>query len=201
MKKKIAIFGGSFNPPHNGHKKVLEIVRDAFPCDEIWLLPSGNRKDKKIDIDDVHRLALLKLMAKEVDKKGKPHILVSEIEIKKNKLTTTIDTLEALEKEYPYYEFYLVISSEIVPEIKKIWHKGEEMFYKGKYIIIERPGSHALHEIELPPTSILLEKDNSMPKISSTSIRQLTTKEELLKWVDTDLADYIITNKLYGFNV
>ena len=134
MKKKIAIFGGSFNPPHNGHKKVIELVRESFHCDEIWLIPSGNRKDKEIQISNVHRLVLINMMVKELRKKMGPKILISEIEINRKKPTTTIDTLEELEKDYPDYEFYLIISSEIVPEIKELWHRGEEMFLKGKYI-------------------------------------------------------------------
>ena len=200
MKKKIAIFGGSFNPPHNGHKKVIELVRESFHCDEIWLIPSGNRKDKEIQISNVHRLVLINMMVKELRKKMGPKILISEIEINRKKPTTTIDTLEELEKDYPDYEFYLIISSEIVPEIKELWHRGEEMFLKGKYIVIERPGSYKLNEIELPSTSIIISKDNSMPKISSTYIRLINISEELNKWVGHDLADYITKNKIYGFN-
>ena len=110
MKKKVAIFGGSFNPPHIGHMKVVELVRESFPCDEIWLMPSGNRRDKKMAVADNHRIEFAKMMAKELqqsfENQNSPLIRVSTDEINNPSLTATIDTLRDLEKNYPDNEFY-----------------------------------------------------------------------------------------------
>ncbi len=200
MKKKIAIFGGSFNPPHIGHKKVIEIIQEYFPCDEIWLIPSGQRKDKAINANNNDRIIMANLLTKELEKESGPKIKISEIEINKDKSTSTIETLEELEKEYPNNEFHFVISTELVPDIKKFWVRGEEIFNRGNFIIIERLGYMKIEDIEIPPHSISIKQKEIIPEISSSKIREIDTPDELYKWLDTKLADYIINNKLYGFN-
>jgi nicotinate-nucleotide adenylyltransferase len=199
MNKKIAIFGGSFNPPHIGHKKIIEIIQKYFPCDEIWLLPSGQRKDKVINARNTDRVALLDLLIKELEKESGPKIRISETEINKDKATSTIETLEELEKEYPNNEFHFVISTELVPDIKTFWVKGEEIFERANFIIIERPGYMRIEEIELPPHSTVIKQLEVIPQISSTKIREINNPNDLYEWLDTKLADYIINNNLYGF--
>lgn len=207
MKKKIVIFGGSFNPPHIGHKKIIEIVRDSFECDEIWLMPSGNRTDKTMHTTNDHRLNLAHLLAENLKRnrvstvdKTTPEISVSTIEINRSIPTTTIDTLRELELSHPDFDFYFMISSELVPDIRTFWDEGEELFKNTKFIIIERTGSHTLDSLELPPFSTTIPVGvNTVPEISSTILRALDDAENLEKWTDKELADYIIQNKIYGF--
>jgi nicotinate-nucleotide adenylyltransferase len=213
MKKKIAIFGGSFNPPHIGHKKIIEIVRDFFECDEIWLMPSGNRADKTMHTTDEHRLNMARIFATDLKlndlesdstldtKDAKPNIIVSPIEIQRPVPTTTIDTLRELELAHPDSEFYFIISSELVPDIRAFWDDGQELFERAKFIILERLGSHSITNLELPPHSTLINHDGIViPEISSTTLRGLRDVRELTQWVGKELAEYIAEHKLYGFS-
>lgn len=223
MKKKVAIFGGSFNPPHIGHKKIIEIVRDSFECDEIWLMPSGHRADKKMHTENHHRLNLARLLAenlkkatsamqgnakksmegddkKSIPKTKAPEIIVSTIEIDRAIPTATIDTLRELEQNNPDSDFYFIISSELVPDIRKFWDEGHELFKKAKFIILERAGSHAINTLDLPPCSTIIPPSAGIvPEISSTILRGLNTPDQLSQWTDKELADYIIKNQIYGF--
>lgn len=46
--KQIAIYGGAFDPPHNGHLSIIHELASMDFLDEVWLLPSGDRKDKRL---------------------------------------------------------------------------------------------------------------------------------------------------------
>lgn len=198
---RVALFGGSFNPPHIGHKQLIELVRDTFPCDEIWLLPSGNRHDKTNLLESKHRLAMAKLFAKELQKEAGAKIIISTFELEKKGRTTTIGTLRELRSLYPDHEFYFIISSELVPDIKKIWIKGEEVFATTHFIIVERPGFYKLTEIELPPHYTILKPSSPLSQISSTYVRTLSLEQELRAAVGDAIVKYIIENKLYSFKV
>lgn len=197
--KKVVLFGGSFNPPHIGHKKLIELVRDSFSCDEIWLLPSGDRRDKTIEIEPQHRIQMAHLFAQTIQKEDRPKIIVSEHEVKKVNKTATIETLEELSRLYPENEFYLIVSSELVPAIKKTWVRGQELFETARFIIIERPGSHSITEIELPPLSTIIHPNSPLPEMSSTIVRGIREINQLYDVVGFEIGTYIVKNKLYGF--
>jgi len=197
--KKIALFGGSFNPPHIGHRKIIELVRDSFSCDEIWLMPSGDRRDKIISLDSKHRKHMAELFAKEIEQEGKPRISVSVHELEKINKTATIETLQELALLHPEHEFHMIVSSELVPLIKKTWVRGEELFDTAHFILVERPGSSKFSEMELPPLSTILIPITSIPQISSTEVREITIESNLRIAIGDVVADYIIKNKLYGF--
>jgi len=199
MKKKVAIFGGSFNPPHIGHRELIEFIRDSFSCDEIWLMPSGDRRDKTIEINSEHRLEMARIFAKKIQKDFGLKIVVSTHEVEKINKTATIETLQELSLMYPEHEFHLIVSSELVPMIKKIWVRGEELWTVANFILIERPGSLKLNEIELPPHSTILISATPFPDISSTQARQISDEKILRDLVDANIAEYIIKNKIYGF--
>ena len=197
--KKVALFGGSFNPPHIGHKMLIELVRDTFPCDEIWLMPSGDRLDKKMDVESKHRKEMASIFAEQIQKKEGPVVRVVTLELERNIPTATIDTLRELQHSYPDHEFHFIMSSELVPDVKGYWEEGETLFNTTRFILIERPGSHLLDTLELPPMHTILTPLSPLPQLSSTYIRSLSSQEELLKTTPEEIAEYIITHGLYGF--
>lgn len=151
-----------------------------------------------MDVEGYHRLAMAELFAKELIKTTGPEIKISKIEMERKVPTATIDTLKELQALHPDYEFHFVVSSELVPVIKKLWVQGEEVFATTKFIIIERPGFNKISEIELPPLCTLLTAQTPLPEISSTSLRMVTNKKQLIEGVGPTIAQYIIENKLYG---
>src|SRR5680860_193379 len=59
--KKVLLFPGAFNPPHYGHVKIIRLALRKKEFDELWIMPSGKRRDKTIDISYNHRTNLGKL--------------------------------------------------------------------------------------------------------------------------------------------
>lgn len=198
-KKKIALFGGSFNPPHNGHAGLISIVQDSFPCDEIWLMPSGDRKDKTMAVSKEDRLAMAHLLAEQVKRTAGPRIVVSTDELEQEEPTATFFTLQKFKDQHPDMEFYFVVTTETVPGIKSFWIEGEKLFNQENFVVVERPGFAKHHEIELPPHSVPITTNKTLPLLSSTMLRGITSFDELRHFTSEKIAAYIVENKLYSF--
>lgn len=197
--KKIALFGGSFNPPHIGHKAVAELIRDSFECDEIWLLPSGERRDKTMSASTHHRKEMSQILCTQIQTQEKPTAYVCEHELMKTEKTSTFQTLTELQNMYSEHEFHLVVSSELVPEIESKWVEGKKLFAQAHFVVFQRPGYKNLDTVSLPIKSVLLESQKPLPEMSSTQIRTLTDKKILEQFTGKEIADYIQENSLYGF--
>ena len=195
--KKIAIFGGAFNPPHIGHAMVLEILERLFGGDEIWLMPSSSRADKAITTPDKDRLAMLNLVLKENFSEPKMPIIVSKLELERPKLTTTFDTLTELNKLYPGDEFYFVIGADLVDNIEEKWIKGKELVKTANFLAIKRaflpvPKKHL-------PNLTILDKDVIWSDVSSTFVRKLIKQGYSgMPYITRKISQYIKDNKLYS---
>src|SRR3990167_4035831 len=132
--KKIALYGGTFSPPHIGHASVIEAILRLFPCDEIWVMPSADRHDKTASAQSEHRLKMLRTMIGELFPNPNIPMLVSDFEIRTNKPTVTYETLQALKKEYPDHEFYFVLGSENLENIKTKWINGEKLLQENNFL-------------------------------------------------------------------
>ncbi|MEK9186609.1 MAG: nicotinate (nicotinamide) nucleotide adenylyltransferase [Patescibacteria group bacterium] len=194
-RKKIVVFGGSFNPPHIGHAVAIENLLRLFLCDELWVMPSSDRRDKKIGVSGKDRLAMLDIMISEFF--PEVHIIkTSDLEINRPGFTATYDTLKELERFYPNDEFYFFIGTDAVGEVKEKWVKGDILHEKTKFVVINRPGA-PLPE-NLPKNVILLQTETSGFNISSTFIRKLLTNGRTgMPYITKGVADYINREGLY----
>nr|MBP9719374.1 adenylyltransferase/cytidyltransferase family protein [Candidatus Levybacteria bacterium] len=91
---KIAILGGSFDPPHVGHLLVAQQIKRLLNIDQVWLMPTYSHPFNKSLSTSAHRLAMVKLLEDDT-------IKASSFEIQKKGVSYTIDTLKALTKEHP----------------------------------------------------------------------------------------------------
>ncbi len=194
--RKIVIFGGSFNPPHIGHSLMIENIIRLFKCDEIWVMPSADRQDKTIGVKAGHRLKMLKMMIAEIFPKPAIPILISDMEIKRKKLTATYDTIMELEKKKPENKFYFLIGSDVLNDIKTKWIKGNILWNKLNFVVT--PRINFLTPKILPPyCEILADKINGL-SISSTFLREIISQGfSGMPYVSGNVSEYISKNKLY----
>lgn len=195
MRKQIAIYGGTFSPPHIGHASVIEAVLRLFPCDEIWIMPSADRHDKKVSASADHRLKMLELMISELFPKPKIPILISDTEIKRDKSTTTFETKIELENKFPDHEFYFVLGSELLADVENKWIDGKKLFQEMNFVAIKKP--YFSLPKRLPPQLTLLE-DIVWFNISSTFIRKLLGDGfSGIPYLSQQVSDYIRKYRLY----
>ena len=202
---KIAILGGSFDPPHFGHVLIANQVKELLKMDEVWLMPLYQKAmqdeifhKKLTPVND--RLAMTHTLKN-------AFIKISEYEILHNQTSFTYDTLVALQKQHPNDIFYWILGSDQLKEFRK-YHKWEELV-KTKNLIIF-PREHALWNLkekvkeslrlqEIPENVIVLNKrDLILTNISSSAIRKRVKKRLPIGFlVPSAVKDYIKNNELY----
>ena len=98
MNRQVGLFGGSFNPIHNGHLHLAKSVRKALALDEVLLMPAGEAPHKSTAAyaPARHRLEMCRIAAKKFS-----WMRVSDYEISKNGKSYTVETLRALRETAP----------------------------------------------------------------------------------------------------
>ena len=202
---KIAILGGSFDPPHVGHLLIAYQILEFAKIDQVWLMPnyttSTHHKvfQKKLSSSE-DRFAMTKLLE---NKK----IKASDFEIKNNKKSLSITTLKTFTKQYPQHTFYWITGSDKL-ETFHLWDDWQDIV--SKYHLIIFPREHIFSELEklvkesfqlqtIPENVIVLrDKDLIMTNVSSTLIRERVKKQLPIDFLVTqEVAKYIKKHNLY----
>ena len=133
----IGLFGGSFNPIHNGHVRLAKSLLQEAALDEVWFLVSPQnpfKQDQQL-LDDDKRLQLVRLALKE-----EPQLMASDFEFHLPKPSYTWNTLQALEQEYPERKFTLLIGGDNWEAFDK-WYRYEDILKRYPIIVYPREGS------------------------------------------------------------
>lgn len=109
MGKKIGIFGGSFDPVHNGHLAIAKAAYEDFCLDEVWFIPAGHSPNK-----DEHTMTSAKLRAEMVSLAiaPYPYFKLCTIEIDSEDTSFTYLTLTKLCEKYPDAQFYFIMGAD-----------------------------------------------------------------------------------------
>ena len=136
MAATIGVFGGSFNPVHNGHLILAQDILEAYELDRILFVPCGYppHKDPAQLAAAEHRLAMLEQVA-ELD----PRFDLSQIELQREGKSFTIDTLEALQADLPDRELAFIVGSDTLPELRS-WHRINDLLHRHRILAPVRPG-------------------------------------------------------------
>ena len=173
----IGIFGGSFNPIHNGHISLAQQLKEKAGLDEVWLMvsPQNPLKQNEDLLDDEKRLEMVRLALE-----GKKGLIASDYEMHLPKPSYTWNTLQALSKDYPEREFVLMIGGDNWDLFDK-WYHAEDIKQNYEIIVYTRtPGEPGFIDI------------------SSTNIRQRVKEGKGIKrLVPKAVADYIRKEGLY----
>ena len=197
--KRIAMFGGSFNPVHNAHMNLAAAFVKKLKLDKLLLVPTAQppHKSGKDIASAQHRLNMCRLAAESVKKAE-----VSDIEIVRSGTSYTVDTLRQLRELYPESELFLIMGADMYMTLDT-WKNPEEIFSLACLCTVPRNDDEApeLEEkekqySEMGARSVIL--DLKKLDISSTVIRELAYNDESFsKYVDPKVEKYIYANYLY----
>ena len=131
---KVGIFGGTFNPIHNGHLSLIAHLIEALALDELLLIPTAVPPHKESDcvIDARHRLAMCRLAVQD-----NPKVHVSDIEIQRGGKSYTIDTLRLLAVERPQDTLILLVGSDMFYTVEE-WRCAAEIMRLADIVAIPR---------------------------------------------------------------
>ena len=196
---KIGILGGTFSPIHYGHLLLAETAYDRFGLDKVLIMPAGDPYFKNLDkvMADHHRENMTRLAIE-----GNPHFEFSDIELKREGNTYTVDTLCQLTEMYPDDEFFFIVGSDTLFSIEK-WYRPAEIFEMAKLLTSRRN----IEKEDLDQQIDYLKNKYGakiynlyMPNIdiSSTDIRDKVKHGMSIRYYTPDaVIQYIEENKLY----
>ena len=159
---RTGIYGGTFNPIHNGHTQLGQALVQDGMVDELWFLVSPQnplKVDQKL-LDDEARLRLAHLAIQETEK-----LHVSDFEFHLPRPSYMVNTLACLSRQYPDREFILVIGADNWERFH-CWYHAQEILQHYRLIIYPRPG----YQIENIPQGVVVAQTPFI-NISSTDIR------------------------------
>jgi nicotinate-nucleotide adenylyltransferase len=175
----VAVYGGSFNPPHLSHQLAIACVLSTARVDEVWVVPTFKHPFDKLlaPFDDRVRMC---------ERAAVPfaRVRVVRIEEELGGESYTLRTLKVLTERHPEHTFALVIGADLVAERER-WHGWSELSKLGRFIVVGRQGAPSPGGVELPA-------------ISSTEVRRrLKSGEPVDNLVDARVLDYIAERGLY----
>lgn len=178
---RIAVFGGSFNPFHNGHLDVVKCLACCFR--EVWVMPCNNHPFGKelASPHDRYRMCVLGTM-------GVLMTSVSRFEIEKGGVSYTTSTMKQLKRRYPITNFSWVMSEESFKDFKK-WRDSEGLKEENDFVIVSRKKKNVPFGCNLVCRT---------PRLSSTGVRKKVSKGQSIdQLVPKSVAEYIKEHKLY----
>jgi nicotinate-nucleotide adenylyltransferase len=162
--RRVALFGGSFNPPHVAHQLVALYVLETV-VDEVWFVPTYSHPFGKELAAFDHRVAMCELAAAPLGARAQVSRAEHELAQKPDFVSSrTLDLIEHLYAKHTDAQFQLVVGADILGETDK-WHRWDEVTRRAPLIVIGRGG------FELPAGSV--ETGIVMPEVSATRVREM----------------------------
>jgi nicotinate-nucleotide adenylyltransferase len=168
MSRHVALFGGSFNPPHVGHLLVATYVRSVLELDAIWIMPVGSHPFGKELAPFQDRVALCAALAGLI-----PGAEVTEVDGEPGLDGRTIHTVERLRARLPDTEFSLILGADTAADWGK-WFEFDRLVTLVRPIVVGRRG----HGMGKPPFPGVFLDEVEMPPVSSTEVRARLVRDE-----------------------
>ena len=195
---RMGILGGTFNPPHLGHLVAAQEAYRELDLDHVTLIPASSPPHKPVEDEPgpEHRLELCRLAIGDDER-----FTVSDLEVRRDGLSYTVDTLEVLSTQAPTNDLFLILGGDIAAGLPK-WHKPERVLELATVAIAKRRGTakasvvQALAQLTGGERATFFE----MPRIgiSSTMVRRRVRAGQPIRYfVPDDVMHYIETHGLY----
>jgi nicotinate-nucleotide adenylyltransferase len=179
---RIALFGGSFNPPHVAHQMVALYVIETAPVDGLWFVPCFRHPFDKPLAPFEDRAAMCERAAAALG----PRVRVSDIERDIGGESRTLRTVRRLQELHPEHAFSLVIGGDLVAEVPT-WYGGAELQASVPFVVVGRGGAARAGRGAV-----------AMPEVSSTEVRQALREGKSVEGlVPRAVLDYIYERGLY----
>lgn len=217
QRKRIAIYGGTFDPVHSGHLQIARSITEIFAIDQFWFMPAlvaPHKADRKVS-SALHRFAMLAL-ATQYDER----LLVSTYELEGRERQYTVDTLEHLAAKFgDETDLFFVMGLDSWAEITT-WREWKRLTTLANLIVVTRPGfKFSVEQVGGDIATIVVDvrgrvdevglrleanrkqifiTDVVLLDIAATMVRQKATEnKDLAELVPQEVGEYIIKYELY----
>ncbi len=180
--KKIAIYGGTFDPIHHAHLILAREAIETLDLAKVILVPAAISPLKKAApvANGEVRLAMLQAAIKR-----DPKFEVDECELRRAPPSYTIDTVEEIRRREPDASIYCLIGEDNVAQLPR-WHRFAELEKMVRFVVLDRSGKQPSHSYQLIHRRI---------DISATEIRRRVAQNEPIRYLVPDSVEEIIQRK------
>ena len=194
---KTGIFGGAFNPVHNGHVNLAKEAIEQLKLRKLLVIPtfeSPHKATKLLSFDE--RIEMCRRAFENIS--DKCEVTVSDIERKMGGVSYTINTIRELAKQSRDEQFYLLIGGDMLFSFRE-WYKYESILKESKVCAVARGGDNftdmlefaaEMGRVKVLPTKVV--------DVSSTEVRRkIAEGADISELVPQNVAEYIAENDLY----
>lgn len=191
---RIGLFGGTFNPPHFGHLLLAERVVEALKLDTMLFIPAAippHKIDATYIAPNEHRVAmLLRAIA------GNPAFDISTVEIDREGISYTIDTVKTLAASFRGAELFLLLGADNLADFHN-WRDPEGICALASLVAMHRAG-FAMDDVDPAWRRHLVAVRTPVIEISGTEIRERVKEGRSIRYyVPEAVAAYIADHGLY----
>lgn len=190
-RRRVGLYGGTFNPVHNAHLLVADQAGKALCLDQVLFLPDAQppHVDQKEAIDAQDRVAMLRLATANNSFFG-----LELDEVNRGGKSYSYETVKRLQERHPDTDYYFIIGGDMVDYLPK-WYRIDDLVKMVHFVGVRRPG--ARNHSDYPVIWV------DVPEVdfSSTDIRQRVANGQPIRYmVPSAVEDYIEEHHLYHEN-
>lgn len=202
--RRVALFGGSFDPPHRGHVAVARAAAEAFALDSVVFMPTGLQplKPGGAVASFADRIAMVSLVCA-----SDPRFAVSDLDAPRGdgRPNYTVDTLEAMRGsvlEARSWRMFAIAGADSFLELPR-WHRSRRLLELAEWIVVSRPG-FSLEELSgLGLSEEMMARVHLLgtvqERVSATELRgRLARGEDCSDSVPEVVLEYVRAHHLYG---
>ena len=197
---RVALFGGSFDPPHHGHIAIATAAADVFDLDSVVFAPVGRQplKPEGVPASFADRLAMVELACR-----ADPRFAVSDLDAPRSDSSPnyTVQTLATLQEAMPDARLFNLVGADSFLDLRR-WHEPERLLDVAEWIVVSRPGFPLadLSALGLTPRRRgrvhLLQTVHE--DVAATDLRErLETGDQCVDVLDPAVSAYIQAHHLY----
>jgi len=175
---RIGLYGGTFDPIHNGHIHVIHQLISRKIVDHLLVLPAGEPRlrDQQPQATGAQRCAMCQLAVDTLPVEIKSHVEVNPIEVLRQGPSYAIATVEAVAQTYPDDSILLIVGTDAYEKIDQ-WHRADELKQMVEFVVIDRPdfpGQHttSVDAIAVSATDIRAHKSDAVPAAVAAYIKE-----------------------------
>ena len=197
---RIGVFGGTFDPIHEGHLAAAKAAIECAHLDRVLFVPSAQPPHRGTALAPAEdRLVMTTLAVQD-----EPSFEVSDVEVTRGGTSYTVDTLSELHREHPQDELFLILGWDAA-RLFRTWHEPDRVSSLASVVIIDRPGlgQPGLSELAglgLDPARVI-ECHFPTPDVSGSELRrEIATGQSVAGKLPAAVERYITEHRLYGDN-
>ncbi len=183
---RIGLFGGAFNPVHNGHMAVARAAIKSAKLDLLIFIPTGNAPHKKetaVSREDRYNMLIEATSNEE-------KMTVSDYEIKREEVNYSADTVDYFKSVYPEDELFFIVGDDSYNQLDS-WYQPNRILENSTLLVFPREGANVM-----PPAQMV---DMQKVEVSSSDIREkIKMGKDCRNLLPKTVFDYIIEGNLYG---